>query len=84
MDPQAAHLIDFLKNQIMKNGGMIINEQTPLVSSGLVDSFALVDIVLELERMFNCSLPISRIGPEDMDTVYKMLELTKRLGKPRR
>lgn len=81
MESETAYLLDFLKNRVVKDQSVPLNVDTPLVSSGLVDSFALVEVVLELERLFNCRLPIGRIGPQDMDTVAKMLDMVKKLGK---
>ena len=76
-------MINFLRQHVLSNPGVQLDEDTPLVSSGLVDSFALVEVLSELERVTNCRIPTGRVSPEDMDTVRKMLETVERVGKPR-
>lgn len=84
MDNQDAQkLIDFLMTKIIGKAGPTINAETPLVSSGLVDSFHLVDILMELERVTNRSIPAGRVSPDMLDTVNRMLETANRIGKPR-
>ena len=83
MDPRARQMTNFLRQHVLSNPGVQLDEDTPLVSSGLVDSFALVDVLLELEQVTNYRIPTGRVSPEDMDTVRKMLETAERVGKPR-
>jgi acyl carrier protein len=59
-----------------------ITEDTPLVSSGLVDSFALIDIFLELQRIAGRKVPGSKVQTKDMDTVRLMFATAERFGKP--
>jgi acyl carrier protein len=54
-----------------------------LVASGLIDSFALVDVLCKLEDVTNMRIPAGKIQPKDMDTVNLMLASAKRVGKPR-
>jgi acyl carrier protein len=61
-----------------------IGEDTPLVSSGLVDSFALVDILLKLEEVFQMRIPAGKVQAKDMDSVRLMLATAQRVGKPRK
>jgi acyl carrier protein len=82
-DPRARQMIDFLTQHMLSKMGVQLHEDTPLVSSGLVDSFALVEVLLELERVTDRRIPSGRVSPEDMETVCKMLELAERVGKPR-
>jgi acyl carrier protein len=78
----AGEMIDFLKRQILHDRSMPLEQDTPLVSSGLVDSFALVEVLLELERVTNRQIPAGRVSPADLDTVRKMLDMAERVGKP--
>ena len=59
-----------------------ITEDTPLVSSGLVDSFALIEIFLELQKIAGCKVPASKVQAKDMDTVRLMFAMAERFGKP--
>jgi len=76
-------MIDYLKQQRIVRGDVELHEDTELVSSGLVDSFALVDVLLKLEEVTGRHIPAGRVFPPDMDTVRKMLLLAEQVGKPR-
>lgn len=82
MDLWAGEMIVFLKRRLLRNPAVPLEQDTPLVSSGLVDSFGLVEVLLELERITDRRIPPGRISPEDLDTVRKMLEAAERVGKP--
>ena len=81
---QAAAMIRYLKEKVLHKPDMAIDPETPLVSSGIVDSFALVETLFELERITNLRIPEVKVAPADMDTVRKMCETAARLGKPRK
>jgi acyl carrier protein len=82
-DAAAQALIEYLKKQVLRSYQIEINEDSPLVSSGLIDSFALIEVLLELERITERRIPAGRVSPADMDSVRKMLAVAERLGKPR-
>ncbi len=70
--------------QVIRKPGVTINENTPLVSSGLIDSMALVDLLLKLEDITHKRIPAGKVQPKDMDTVAKMFATAERVGKPRK
>jgi len=74
-------LTSFITEKVIK-GKSQIDEDTPLVSSGLIDSFALIEIFLELQRITGRKVPASKVQPKDMDTVRLMLGTAERFGKP--
>jgi acyl carrier protein len=74
-------LIGYITEKVIK-GKSEINEDTPLVSSGLVDSFALIEIFLELQRIAGRKVPASKVQAKDMDTVRLMFATAERFGKP--
>ena len=49
MTEPAQQIVDFILKEIIRRPGTTIAENTPLVSSGLIDSLALVDILAKLE-----------------------------------
>jgi len=59
-----------------------LDADTPLVSSGLLDSFALVEVLRELERVTGRRIPAGRVSAADFETVRHMLEATARVGTP--
>ncbi len=69
--------------ELIRKPGVTINENTPLVSSGLIDSMELVDLLLRLEDITHRRIPAGKVQPKDMDTVAKMFATAERVGKPR-
>jgi len=70
--------------KIIRKPSVQIDENTRLVSSGLVDSMALVDLLLKLEDVTNLRIPPGKVQPKDMDTVALMFATAQRVGKPRK
>lgn len=70
--------------QLIRKPGVIIDENTPLVSSGLIDSMALVDLLLKLEDLTHRRIPAGKVQPKDMNTVALMFATAERVGKPRK
>jgi acyl carrier protein len=69
---------------ILRKPGLTLDKDTPLVSSGLIDSMALVDVLMELERVTHKRISPAKVQPKDMDTVAKMLATAERVGKDRK
>ena len=74
-------LTGYIAQKVIK-GKSEITEDTPLVSSGLVDSFALIEIFLELQRIAGRKVPASKVQAKDMDTVRLMFAMADRFGRP--
>jgi len=70
--------------QLIRKPGLALDENTPLVSSGLIDSMALVDLLVKLEDITHMRIPPGKVQPKDMDTVALMFATAQRVGKPRR
>jgi acyl carrier protein len=83
MTDQAQQMIDHI-TRLIRKPGMALDENTPLVSSGLVDSMALVDLLLKLEDLTHLRIPAGKVQPKDLDTVAKMFATAQRVGKPRK
>jgi acyl carrier protein len=75
-------LTTYISEKVMKGKGAAINEDTPLVSSGLIDSFALIEIFLELQKVAGRKVPASKVQAKDMDTVRSMFAMAEKFGKP--
>jgi acyl carrier protein len=85
IDPaQAQQIKDYILKQYLRRPGATIENATPLVSSGLIDSLALVDILLKLEEVTNLRIPAGKVGAKDMDTIELMFATASRVGKPRK
>lgn len=83
MSPEAEQMTAHIRGLIRKPG-ISIDENTPLVSSGLIDSMALVDLLIKLEDLTHRRIPAGKVQPKDMDTVAKMFATAERVGKPRK
>jgi len=81
--PEAQQMIDQVVRLIRKPN-LQIDENTPLVSSGLIDSMALVDLLLKLEDITHLRIPAGKVQPKDMNTVALMFATAQRVGKPRK
>jgi acyl carrier protein len=82
-NPSAAAqaMIGFLKSRILRNSNLPLDIDTPLISSGLVDSFAVLELLQELETVTNRRISPADVAPADLDTVEKMLRTAERFSK---
>jgi acyl carrier protein len=83
MITEAQQMLEHIVGLIRKPG-LTIDESTPLVSSGLIDSMALVDLLLKLEDLTQLRIPPGKVQPKDLDTVAMMFATARRVGKPRK
>jgi acyl carrier protein len=82
MTPEAQQMIEHIVQLIRKPNAQI-DEETPLVSSGLIDSMALVDLLQKLEDLTHMRIPAGKVQPKDLNTVSLMFATAQRVGKPR-
>jgi acyl carrier protein len=81
---QARQMIDYIVHEVIRRPAVQITEDTPLVSSGLIDSLALVNILVKLEDVTQLRIPAGKVQPKDMDSVAGMLVTARRVGKARK
>ena len=55
-----------------------VEYDTPLISSGIVDSFSMVSLKAFLEKKYDISLPDSEATPEAFDTVNSIVALVEK------
>lgn len=77
-------MVEYIVNEIIRRPGTHIDEETPLISSGLVDSLALVSMLQKLEDLTNTRIPVGTIEAEDVDTVARMFSIAQRIGTPKK
>lgn len=83
MTPEAEQMRDFIV-ELVRKPSLAIDEHTRLVSSGLIDSMALVDLLVKLEDITRMRIPPGKVQPKDMDTIAQMFATAQRVGKPRK
>lgn len=84
MSEQAQEIIDYIRLTIIGDEKVNLDEDTPLVSSGLIDSMALVDILGKLKDLTSMRIPAGKVRAKDMDTVRLMFATAARVGKARK
>jgi acyl carrier protein len=70
--------------RLIRKPGVTVDENTALVSSGLIDSMSLIDLLVKLEDLTHMRIPAGKVQPKDLDTVAKMFATAQRVGKQRR
>ncbi len=83
MTPEAQQMRELIA-ELVRKPNLVIDENSPLVSSGLIDSLALVDLLVKLEDLTHMRIPPGKVQPKDMDTIAKMFATAQRVGKPRK
>lgn len=71
-------IMDQLKEMLQENYPHIdFDTETALMSDGILDSFAVVTIIAEIENMFDISVTMEYIQPayfESVETMWEMIE----------
>jgi acyl carrier protein len=68
-------LIDFIRDEFLDDPDTEINENTKLISSGMIDSFSLVSLQSFIAKEFGKKIPAPRITAESFDTVKQMIQI---------
>ncbi len=68
-------LSSYISGQILKQPGLLINPDDALISSGLIDSFHLVDLALFVEDTFGVRLDDTELNAATFDTLSQLAEL---------
>ncbi|MCK1207834.1 D-alanine--poly(phosphoribitol) ligase subunit DltC [Streptococcus uberis] len=70
-------IIDAFDRLFMEDVSDIKDED--LFDAGVLDSLGTVELIVELENLFEIKVPISEFGREDWNTVNKIVEGVKKL-----
>jgi acyl carrier protein len=78
-------ILDYIKKEYLDEDeadDMTLDEHTPLISSGIVDSFSMVSLKRFLEKKYEIRLPDEEATPQAFDTVTTIMALVnKHLAK---
>jgi acyl carrier protein len=77
-------ILDYIKNEYLDEDEadeVQLDENTPLISSGIVDSFSMVSLKRFLEKKYSVSIPDDQATPEAFNTVNSIIELVHRFRK---
>jgi acyl carrier protein/D-alanine--poly(phosphoribitol) ligase subunit 2 len=71
-------VLEYVMNEyIDEDDDTKIGPDSPLISSGIVDSFSMVSLKTFLERKYKISIPDAKATPEAFDTVNRIITLLK-------
>ena len=68
-------LATFLTTDILKQPNRIISSDEPLISSGLIDSFSLMDVALFVEDNFGVRIEDTELNADTFDNLAQLASL---------
>ncbi len=68
-------VLNYVIKEYLEDEDVEITYDTPLISSGYVDSFSMVSLLIFLENKFKIKIPPSKATPEAFDTVNNIIAL---------
>jgi acyl carrier protein len=77
-DELTAQLGTLIAEKILKQPGRVIQPDQALISSGLIDSFSLVDLALLVEDNFGVRVEDTELNAESFDTLTQLADLIHR------
>ena len=82
MDEITTVVRDYIVREYLQEGDdRQVNEKTPLITSGIVDSFSMVSLLRFLEKKYSIHIPDETATPEAFDTVERIAALVRRFQK---
>lgn len=77
MDDITLSLSETIATQILKQPKRLIGPEEPLISSGLIDSFNLVDLALYVEDTYGVHIDDTELNADTFDTLTQLAELIR-------
>ena len=72
MDRKTA-LIEFVKNEVMRNKNAKLNEDEDLLSAGILDSLAILQLVAYIEDQFGIKVPDEDVVFENFQSINALV-----------
>lgn len=80
-DETSQVLADYIAKSVIKNPKQTLAEDTRLISSGLIDSFSLVDLALFIEERFHVRVADTELNAQTFDTLAELATLVNKRRK---
>ncbi|MBN2080846.1 acyl carrier protein [bacterium] len=77
-DDMREQIIEFIYDEYVEDDSMKIEDDTPLISSGLVDSFSMVSLKMFLEEEYSIQMTDEEASTEAFDTVKRIMALVQK------
>jgi acyl carrier protein/D-alanine--poly(phosphoribitol) ligase subunit 2 len=74
-------ILNYVKKEYIEDEDEEITFDTPLISSGYVDSFSMVSLLVFIENKFKIKIPPSKATPEAFDSVNNIVTLVNQYIK---
>jgi acyl carrier protein len=74
-------VLNYIIKEYMEDEEIELTYDTPLISSGYVDSFSMVSLLVFIENKFKIKIPASKATPESFDSVNKIIGLVNEYTK---
>lgn len=68
-------LASFIAEKILKQPNRVLAADEPLISSGLIDSFSLMDLALYVEDTFGVRIEDTELNADTFDTLTQLASL---------
>jgi acyl carrier protein len=82
MDDMKKMILDYVRREYLEeDDDREIDENSPLISGGIVDSFSMVSLKRFLEKKYGIRIPDADASPEAFDTVNRIADLVTRFQK---
>jgi len=80
MDEMQKAVLDYVKNEYLdEDDDEEITVDTPLISSGIVDSFSMVSLKVFLEKKYGVQIPDAKATPEAFDSVRSIVAVVNEI-----
>jgi len=71
----------YLHNELLPDSTPPILETTPLISSGLLDSYSVVELIAHIEERFNIKVAPCWYRLEHFDTLERIVQTVERIQR---
>lgn len=68
-------LAKFIAEKILKQPGKVISPEEVLISSGMIDSFSLMDLALFVEDTYNVRIEDTELNAQTFDNLNQLASL---------
>jgi acyl carrier protein len=73
-------VVEYIRKEYLdEDSDQAIDENTKLISGGIVDSFSMVSLKMFLEKKFNVKIPDDKATPDAFDSVNNILKLVQEI-----
>jgi 2-hydroxymuconate-semialdehyde hydrolase len=74
-------LIEYIKKEFVEDPDEEIDENTPLMSSGLIDSLSIVSLVAFIDKKYGVKIPDEKGTVDNFETVTKIIDIINQFKK---